>query len=211
MSLTQVDKDFLTIREKIITENETFLKKFQNNLGYLNYKKKYKRSAFLPIFFVVLFAAIVGVSVYFLYKYFPKFYLYEFIGSASLILLSFMFLVIKFTKKIKQEKSTNKTGFYNSVMQIENCYDKLTTFINSINLSTSTDEEKLKFYTDLEKVFATISSKLSKVYSNKSAKIKKLSNSLLDWNWLLKYLYNFGKFCYNKKTDCKTFVKLLSI
>ena len=211
MSLTQIDKDFLVIREKILTENETFLKKFQNNKDYFNFKKSQNKSLFIPILLVFLFCSIVAVAVYFLHKFFPDFFIYEFIIGIALIIFAITFVIIKLTKKLKQDKLISKHGFYCAVFTIEKSYDKLISFMTNVKLNNISIEEKIKFYMGLRKILGNISSKLSNIYSKKTKKIKKLKNSNLDWNWLIKYLYNFGKFCYNKKQDCKSFIGLLSI
>lgn len=211
MSLTQIDKDFILIKEKTLSENETFLKKFQNNVEYNQFKRKNKKSYTLSVFLVILFCALVAGAVYFLYKYLPDYFVYEIVIGISLILLSFTFLIIKITKQIKQEQSINKNGYYYAVQTIENCYDKLVSYILTINLNTATDEDKLLFYENLSKIFGNVSNKLSKQYSAKTRKMKKLNNQSLDWQWLIKYLYNFGKFCYNKKLDCKSFISLMSL
>ena len=211
MSLTQIDKDFLVIREKILTENETFLKKFQNNKDYFNFKKAQNKSLFIPILLVFLFCSIVAVAVYFLHKFFPNFFVYEFIIGIALIILAITFVIIKLTKKLKQDKLISKQGYYSAIYTIEQSYDKLISFIASVNIDKISDNEKLKFYEGLSKIFGNISSKLSNIYTKKTKKIKNLKNNNLDWNWLIKYLYNFGKFCFNKKKDCKSFIGLLSL
>ncbi len=211
MSLTQIDTDFLKIKEKLVSENETFLKKFQNNKNYVDYKNKNKKSLGFRLFLVIIFCALVAAGTYFFCKYFPDYTLWAIIIAAILIMFSITVIMAKYTFKIKQTNGTNSQGYYNAVLEIENSYDKLIGYVSSINMKKASDIEKFEFYKSLEKVFSNISKKLSKIYASKSKKAKKLSRSKLDWQWLLKYLYNFGKFCYNKKQDCKSFIELLSI
>lgn len=211
MSLTQVDSDFLTIKNKIISENETFLKKFQNNKDYLEFKNSSKKSLFLPTLILFLYCIIIAAAVFILYKFLPDFYVYEFIIGICLVLVGILGFIGLLIRKLKQEKSISKKGYLYSILAIETSYDKLTNYMANFDVKYASDTDKLKFYEGLYKVFSNISKKLSKSYSLKAAKVKKMKSKSLDWEWLLKYLYNFGKFCYNKKLDCKSFIKLLSI
>ena len=211
MSLTQIDTDFLKIKNKLITENETFLKKFQNNKNYLDYKTKYKKSLGFKVFLVIIFCALIGVGTYFFCSCFPDYTTWAILSAIIVILLALTIIIAKFTFKIKQSRKTNSKGYYNAVLEIENSYDRILNFICSINIKQATDFEKFDFYKNLERVFSNISKKMSKIYYTKSKKIKKFKQTETDWQWLLKYLYNFGKYCYNKKQDCKTFIQLLSI
>lgn len=210
--MNQVDSDFLVIKEKINKEHASFIKKFQNNNNYQKFTKTTKRNYTLYFVLFLLYALCVGVGTFFLIKYFSDFTVYIIISCAALVVIPLLLILISLTNRIKISNKTNKTGLYNFYNTIEESYNKISFFMNTIDVETASDLEKSEFYLSLSKVFKSVAIKMSELYKNKKEKIEKLSQEKqAKWSEILVYAYNFGKYCFNKEKDTKTFSELLKI
>lgn len=210
MSLTQVDKDFLQIKTKLYSENEAFLNKLKNNNEYSLYKKKISSSLFLPILLTLLGCLVLGGIVFVLNYFFPTYFVTVFICGIVLVLLLLAILLYKCATRLNQIKAINKKGYFNACFTVEKCFDRLCFYISSINLETASKNEKKDFYKNLSHIFDSCATTLGGTYKEKSKKLVKLTKITSDWQWVLKYLYNFGKFCLNKKKDALAFSNLFN-